>query len=76
MPGEDATEEEVQDFIKKSNSAVSHYLEQEGFALPEGVLVLYDPESNTLTARAIGLFKDHSPLFRKISRHLRKIHFD
>ena len=52
MPGEEATDEEVQNFIKKSNSVVSHYLEQEGFALPEGVLVLYDPESNTLTARA------------------------
>ncbi|MDF1851452.1 MAG: hypothetical protein P1U85_11505 [Verrucomicrobiales bacterium] len=51
LPDSDASEEEIQDFIKKSNSVVSHYLEMQGLSFPKGSLILFDPESLTLTAR-------------------------
>lgn len=50
-PGDDAGDEEMIEFLRKSNSIVSHYLELEGLALPKGSLVAFDPESLTLAAR-------------------------
>lgn len=51
LPPGNATEEEIEDFIKKSSSVVTHYLEMQGLSLPKGSLVLYDAESMTLTGR-------------------------
>lgn len=50
-PGDEAGDEEMVEFLRKSNSIVSHYLEIEGLALPKGSLVAFDPESLTLAAR-------------------------
>ena len=51
LPPADAGDEQIRDFIRKSNSIVSHYLETLGLALPKGALVIFDPETLTLTAR-------------------------
>lgn len=50
-PGDGASDDEMVEFLRKSNSVVSHYLEMEGLALPEGSLVAFDPETLTLAAR-------------------------
>ncbi len=52
MPAPDATDEATLDFLRKSNSIVAHYLKQQGLALPEGSVVVFDPVSLTLAARA------------------------
>ncbi|MDF1813559.1 MAG: hypothetical protein P1V20_15275 [Verrucomicrobiales bacterium] len=51
LPANNAPEKEIEEFIRKSSSIVSHYLEIEGLALPKGSLVIFDPESLTLAAR-------------------------
>ncbi len=51
LPAADATPEQIQDFIRISNSIVSHYLDEQGLGLPKGGLVIFDPESLTLAAR-------------------------
>ncbi len=50
-PAEDADAGEWVEFIRRSHSVVAHYLESLGFALPEGALVVYDPDTSTLVAR-------------------------
>lgn len=52
LPAEDADDEEVLKFVKESNSITSHFLDMQGMSLPDGVLVVFDPDSLTLTARA------------------------
>ncbi len=52
VPAEDASDEQIRDFMRKSNSVANHYLEMQGLSLPRGSLVLFDPESLTLAARA------------------------
>lgn len=37
--------------MKKNSSVVTHYLESVGLGLPKGSLVLFDPETSTITAR-------------------------
>lgn len=51
MPDPDADQEAVDEFIQKSSSITIHFLENEGLALPKGSLVIFDPESQSLTAR-------------------------
>lgn len=51
LPNADADEEVVQDFIRQSNSIVSHYFEIQGVTYPVGALFVFDPESTTLSAR-------------------------
>jgi len=55
LPAEEASDEEVDDFLKRSHQTVAHFLENEGITLPEGSLVTFDPESMTLVARVPGL---------------------
>ena len=50
-PAPDASGEEIQEFIKKSSSIVTHYFETQGLALPKGSMIVYDPETMTLAAR-------------------------
>ncbi len=52
MPEGDQTEEAQLAFLRKSNSVVSHYLKEQGLALPEGSVVVFDPVSLSLAARA------------------------
>ena len=52
MPEGDLTEEETLAFLRKSNSVVSHYLKEQGLALPKGSVVVFDPISLSLAARA------------------------
>jgi hypothetical protein len=52
LPAADANDEATLDFLRKSNSVVAHYLKQQGLALPEGSVVVFDPVSLTLAARA------------------------
>ncbi|MEM7012289.1 MAG: hypothetical protein AAF585_12470 [Verrucomicrobiota bacterium] len=51
LPDPDAEDEAVQDFIRQSNSIVSHYFEIQGVTYPVGALFVFDPESTTLAAR-------------------------
>ncbi|MEM7146383.1 MAG: hypothetical protein AAF591_14705 [Verrucomicrobiota bacterium] len=51
LPGAEATDEELREFIRKSSSIATHYLEINGLSLPKGALVIFDPESLTLAAR-------------------------
>ncbi len=51
IPEADMTEEEMLEFLRKSNSVVSHYLKEQGLALPEGSVVIFDPVSLSLAAR-------------------------
>lgn len=52
IPEGNLTEEETLAFLRKSNSVVSHYLKEQGLALPEGSVVVFDPVSLSLAARA------------------------
>jgi len=52
IPAGEATDEATLDFLRKSNSVVAHYLKKQGLALPEGTVVVFDPVSLTLAARA------------------------
>lgn len=51
LPDADASDEEIREFMKKSSSVVTHYLEMAGLGLPKGSLVLFDPATSTITAR-------------------------
>lgn len=50
-PGDDASDEVMLDYLKKSNSIVTHYLELEGLSLPKGALVVFDYDSLTVATR-------------------------
>ena len=52
IPAANAPAEEILNYVKKSNSITSHFLDLQGMSLPEGVVVLFEPDSLTLTARA------------------------
>lgn len=52
FPGGEITDEVALDFVRKSNSVVSHYLKKQGVALPQGSVVIYDPATFTLSVRA------------------------
>lgn len=52
LPPADAGDEQLLNYVKQSNSITSHFLDMQGMSLPEGVVVLFDPDSLTLTARA------------------------
>lgn len=52
FPEGDLTEDGTIDFLRKSHSIVTHYLKKQGLALPEGTVVVFDPESLSLAARA------------------------
>lgn len=56
-PKENASEKEIEDFIRSSNSVVSHYLKSKGLLLPTGGLVVFDPDTLTLTARLPRIFQ-------------------
>ncbi len=51
VPDQNADDKTIQDFIKKSSSITSHFLELKGLSLPKGGLLIFDPESLTLSAR-------------------------
>lgn len=51
LPDDGASDQEIHNFIGKSSSIATHYLETLGLALPKGTLVIFDPESMTLAAR-------------------------
>lgn len=51
LPAADASEEEIETFMKESNEIVSHFFEFIGVSSPKGTLFTFDPESFTLAAR-------------------------
>ncbi len=58
LPPPNASNGEIEIFIKRSHDVVKEYFGQQGVTLPKGSLACYDPASATLALRAMSVVHD------------------
>ena len=58
MPPVNASNGEIEIFLKRSHDVIKDYLIQQGVTLPPGSLASYDPASSTLALRAMAVVHD------------------
>lgn len=58
LPPASASAGEVEIFLKRSHDVMKEYLHQQGITLPPGSLACYDPDSGTLSLRAMAVVHD------------------
>ena len=58
LPPANASNGEIEIFLKRSHDVIKDYLIQQGVTLPPGSLACYDPASSTLALRAMAVVHD------------------